>query len=58
MGLNFYADKLAKLRTDATVAFKELGEPSVGDISAVAEMMEVTFAAETDVRRRPPCQHL
>jgi hypothetical protein len=52
MGLNFYADKLAKLRTDATVAFKELGEPSVGDISAVAEMMEVTFAAETDVRRR------
>jgi hypothetical protein len=49
MGLNFYADKLAKLRT---VAFKELGEPSVGDISAVAEMMEVTFAAETDVRRR------
>jgi hypothetical protein len=51
-GLNFYADKLAKLRTDATLAFKELGEPSVGDISAVAEMMEVAFAPDTDVRRR------
>ncbi len=51
-GLNFYADKLAKLRTDATVIFKELGEPSVGDISAVAEMIELTFAPDTDVRKR------
>lgn len=51
-GLNFYADKLAKLRTDATIAFKELVEPSVGDISAVAELLEVTFAAGTDRRQR------
>jgi hypothetical protein len=51
-GLNFYADKLAKLRTEATVVFKELGEPSVGDISAVAELMQLTFASETELKRR------
>ncbi len=51
-GLNFYADKLAKLRIDATVIFKELGEPSVGDISAIAEMIGLTFAPDTDVRKR------
>jgi hypothetical protein len=51
-GLNFYANKLAKLRTDATVMFRELGEPSVGDVSAVAEMIELTFAPDTEVRRR------
>lgn len=51
-GLNFYADKMAKLRTDGTLAFKELGEPSVGDISAVAELMEITFAPATENRRR------
>lgn len=51
-GLNFYADKLANLRTDATVVFKELGEPSVGDISAVAELMQLTFAPDTDLLSR------
>lgn len=51
-GLNFYADKLARLRTEATLVFKELGDPSVGDISAVAEMMQLTFAPDTDVRKR------
>jgi hypothetical protein len=51
-GLNFYADKMARLRTDGTLVFKELGEASVGDISAVAELMEVTFAPGTDMRRR------
>jgi hypothetical protein len=51
-GMNFYADKLAKLRTDATIAFGELGEPSVGDISAVAEMIQLTFAPDTDIKKR------
>ena len=51
-GLNFYADKLARLRTDAALTFKRLGEPSVGVISAVAELMESTFSAETDLRTR------
>jgi hypothetical protein len=37
-GLNFYADKLAKLKTDAVVCFQQLNDPSVGDISAMAEM--------------------
>lgn len=51
-GLNFYADKLAKLRTDATVAFTELADPSVGDISAVAEMIQHVFAPATNLRER------
>ena len=51
-GLNFYADKLARLRTDATVVFQQLDDPSVGDISAVAEMIQLTFAADTDFKRR------
>jgi len=51
-GMNFYADKLAKLRTDAVVCFQQLNDPSVGDISAMAEMMEGVFAANTDYKRR------
>lgn len=51
-GMNFYADKLANLRTDATVAFKELSDPSVGDISVMAEMVETVFAPSTELKRR------
>lgn len=51
-GLNFYADKLAKLRTEAALAFKDLGEPSLGDISAVAELIQLTFEPTTDLRKR------
>jgi hypothetical protein len=51
-GLNFYADKLARLRTDSSVLFRELGDPSLGDISAVAEMMQLTFAPDTDLKKR------
>jgi hypothetical protein len=51
-GLNFYANKLAKLRTDAVVCFQQLNDPSVGDISAMAEMVEVVFAADTEYKRR------
>jgi len=51
-GLNFYADKLAKLKTDAVVCFQQLRDPSVGDISAMAEMVAVVFAADTNYKRR------
>jgi Domain of unknown function (DUF4145) len=51
-GLNFYADKLAKLKTDAVVYFQQLNDPSVGDISAMAEMVEGVFAAQTDYKQR------
>ena len=51
-GLNFYADKLAKLKTDAFVSFQQLNDPSVGDISAMAEMVQLVFAADTDYKRR------
>jgi hypothetical protein len=51
-GLNFYADKLARIRTDAVVCFQELQDPSVGDISVMAEMVQGVFAAETEYRRR------
>jgi hypothetical protein len=43
---------LAKLKTDAVVCFQQLGDPSVGDISAMAEMVAVVFAADTDYKRR------
>jgi len=51
-GLNFYADKLANLKTDAVVCFQQLNDPSVGDISAMAEMVEVVFAPITDYKQR------
>ena len=51
-GLNFYADKLAKLRTDAFVCFQQMNDPSVGDISAMAEMVQAVFAAETEYKHR------
>jgi hypothetical protein len=51
-GLNFYADKLAKLKTDAVVCFQQLNDPSVGDISAMAEMVAVVFAPDTNYKRR------
>jgi len=51
-GLNFYADKLANLRSDAFVRFQQLNDPSLGDISAMAEMVEAVFAPGTDYRKR------
>lgn len=51
-GVNFYADKLAKLKTDAVVCFQQLNDPSIGDISAMAEMVALVFAPSTDFRRR------
>lgn len=46
-GDNFYGNKLAKLRTDATNAFAELSEGTVGDTSALAELIETVFSVQT-----------
>ena len=51
-GDNFYANKLATLRTDATNALRGLAPTSAGDTSAIAELMEVVFAAATESRKR------
>lgn len=44
-GANFYANKLAEVRADATNAFNDLSAQSVGDTSAMAEMIEAVFSA-------------
>ncbi|MEO5722119.1 MAG: hypothetical protein ABIR71_11695 [Chthoniobacterales bacterium] len=51
-GDNFYGNKLATLRADATNAFRALSSASVGESSALAELVESVFAATTDVKRR------
>jgi hypothetical protein len=51
-GDNFYGNKLAVLRSDATNAFRALSSQSVGDTTALAELIEPVFSAHTaaDVR--------
>jgi hypothetical protein len=51
-GDNFYGNKLAKLRADATNAFAELSDTSVGDITASAELIEAVFSATTVANER------
>jgi hypothetical protein len=51
-GDNFYANKLATLRADATNAFRGLSSETVGESSAIAELIESVFAAATDKKRR------
>jgi hypothetical protein len=46
-GDNFYGNKLAELRADATNAFRRLAARSAGDSSALAELVEVVFATAT-----------
>jgi len=62
-GDNFYANKLATLRADATNALRTLPSSTAGDSSALAELMESVFAPTTDKRRRSKdlqelCYHL
>ncbi len=45
-GSNYYADKLANLRADATNAFGKLATRSVGDTSALAELLQTVFATD------------
>lgn len=51
-GDNFYGNKLATLRADATNAFRGLKSDTVGESSAIAELIESIFAATTDQKRR------
>lgn len=58
-GDNFYANKLATLRADATNVFRGLSPTSAGDSSAIAELMESVFSAKTDAKARAAsCQEL
>jgi hypothetical protein len=43
-GSNFYAEKLVELRTDATIAFRQLGAEGVGEVTALAELLETVFS--------------
>ena len=52
VGDNFYANKLATLRADATNAFRDLAPTSAGDSSAIAELLESVFSTNADARRR------
>lgn len=51
-GDNFYANKLATLRADATNAFRDLAPTSAGDSSVIAELLETVFSANTDHKKR------
>src|SRR5437868_2225947 len=45
-GLNFYANKLANLRADATNVFGVLSGTSVGDTTALAELLQKVFSVD------------
>lgn len=49
---NFYGNKLAELRADATNTFRELSAQSIGDTTALAELTETAFAAQTTTAER------
>jgi hypothetical protein len=51
-GDNFYGNKLAELRADATNTFRQLASRSAGDSSALAELVEAAFSHSTDHPRR------
>lgn len=45
-GLNFYANKMATLRADATNAYSRLSGKSIGETSALAELMQRVFSED------------
>jgi len=49
---NFYANKLATLRADATNTLSTLVQPSPGDTSALAELVELVFSATATPQTR------
>jgi hypothetical protein len=51
-GDNFYANKLATIRADATNTFRSLNSGGPGDSSAIAELMETIFAPLTHPKVR------
>ena len=51
-GANYYADKMASVRTDATNAFREVDEKSLGDASTLAELMQTVFSTTAKPKDR------
>jgi hypothetical protein len=51
-GVNFYANKIADLRADATIAFRLLSDKSLGDTSALAELLQRVFSADITPKDR------
>lgn len=51
-GNNFYAEKLVQLRTDATIAFRQLESGNVGDVSVFTELLETAFSGSATPERR------
>jgi hypothetical protein len=51
-GDNFYANKLAALRADATNLFRDFSSTSAGDASALAESLDGVFAPHTPAKQR------
>ncbi|MGE0180732.1 MAG: DUF4145 domain-containing protein [Parvularculaceae bacterium] len=51
-GVNFYANKMADLRADATNAFGQFSSGSVGDTSALAELMQKVFSVDAIAKER------
>lgn len=45
-GINFYANKMAALRADAANAFPRFSAESVGDTSAITELIETVFSVD------------
>lgn len=54
---NFYANKLATLRADASNALRYLQLGSPGDVSAAAELIEAVFSPSTDRKVRVGAFH-
>lgn len=51
-GDTFYGNKLAELRADAVNVFRELSSQSVGDTTALAELIESVFSTTTTASER------
>jgi hypothetical protein len=51
-GANFYANKMANVRADATNAFARLSTGSVGDTAALAELMQKVFSIDASPKDR------
>ncbi len=56
-GDNFYANKLAELRADATNVFRQFASTSAGDASTLAETIEGVFSADTHAKQRAALAH-
>lgn len=49
---NYYGNKLAELRADATNLFQELSSRSAGDTTALVELIETVFGVQTTAANR------